>query len=241
MYKKHHGWLEVSLFFITLSASSASMSGIVGQTVILPCSVNKQLNKEDVRVYWQTPSPMSVIHVYNHGKEEFELQNPAYKNRTHFNTEQVKHGQLSLTLSDLRLSDKNTYECYFQVKGDPIMQLICKIELKVAAHYSAPLIQVPLCNSSVFNCSATDGYPEPKVYWIIESEEGIRTVYYNKEETSVLQDSESGLYSVASVFRVNVTQFSVTCVIENEELAENKTSVLANLFYAAVSRTERGK
>uniref|UniRef100_H3A506 Ig-like domain-containing protein n=1 Tax=Latimeria chalumnae TaxID=7897 RepID=H3A506_LATCH len=214
--------------FLFPTASSASMSGIVGQTVILPCSVNKQLNKEDVRVYWQTPSPMSVIHVYNHGKEEFELQNPAYKNRTHFNTEQVKHGQLSLTLSDLRLSDKNTYECYFQVKGDPIMQLICKIELKVAGkHLFSSSFTKSYHKRDVtlfFNCSATDGYPEPKVYWIIESEEGIRTVYYNKEETSVLQDSESGLYSVASVFRVNVTQFSVTCVIENEELAENKTS-----------------
>ncbi|KAL7374797.1 hypothetical protein ABVT39_007355 [Epinephelus coioides] len=52
------------------------------------------------------------VHVRRDGEAVPAEQNPAYTGRTSVSTENLKHGDLSLKLSTVELSDSGTYRCY---------------------------------------------------------------------------------------------------------------------------------
>ena len=94
-----------------------------------------------------------------------------------------------------------------------------------AANYSMPVVRAPPSTPQdeelTFMCTSTDGYPEPKVYWI------------NKTDNSLLDEAlqnstvflnPRGLYNVVSVLRIRrVPNVNVGCCIENALLHQNLT------------------
>ena len=84
-----------------------------GQDTILPCHLEPARNASSMTLEW-TRSDLNpgFVHVWRDGKDALTDQNPAYKGRTSLTIEKLKHGDISLKLSAVELSDNRRYRCY---------------------------------------------------------------------------------------------------------------------------------
>ncbi|XP_029932764.1 trichohyalin-like [Myripristis murdjan] len=64
-------------------------------------------------VEWARPDlEPRFVHVWRDGVDLLSHQNPSYKGRTSLFINKMKHGDVSLTLSNVKLSDEGRYRCY---------------------------------------------------------------------------------------------------------------------------------
>ncbi|XP_029108681.1 uncharacterized protein LOC114910701 [Scleropages formosus] len=113
---------------------SVTISLWVGDPVTLPCyaNVNKQTDDSQLNVRWEKDGE-TVLQVQtgtvNTGSR--------FRNRVSVSPDRVRLGDLSLTFSMIRISDRGAYQCFFKDnKGTPD-----GIILSVAAHQSNITIQ----------------------------------------------------------------------------------------------------
>ncbi|XP_034412751.1 CD276 antigen homolog isoform X2 [Cyclopterus lumpus] len=88
--------------------TSVEVWASVGDTVILPCQLDLA-GENDPSVEWS--KNMSIAFRYRAGCETFEEKDPVFSYRTSLFMEELKDGNVSLRLSDVRLSDAGTYKC----------------------------------------------------------------------------------------------------------------------------------
>lgn len=104
-------------------ASAVKILAVVGQTVILPC--RKQVREENVlHVEWKKDSDTAFV--YKDGCEAFGDKSDAFLYRTQLILKELKDGNMSLRLSDVRLSDAGTWTCRRNQT-----QVDCTVELSV--------------------------------------------------------------------------------------------------------------
>ncbi|KAG2456448.1 ZMYM5 protein, partial [Polypterus senegalus] len=109
---------------------------------------------------------------------------------------------------------------------DQRQQDLMRIEIEHwKGRYSDPIVTISSSASNDsevnFTCKSAGGYPEPKVYWSVNK---MPFQDISRVNTRTSNDSK-GRYSVTSILTLNVTgDVSVTCIIENERLRENRTS-----------------
>uniref|UniRef100_W5K9Y0 Ig-like domain-containing protein n=1 Tax=Astyanax mexicanus TaxID=7994 RepID=W5K9Y0_ASTMX len=115
--------LPVALFS-TVSARfrvvvpEAPVSSVPGSDVVLSCSVrefdnrNIMVNAVDLTVTWsRSDLKDSLVHLYENHKDLNTGQNPSYRGRTAVFKEELKNGDVSLKLSNVRVSDEGEYRC----------------------------------------------------------------------------------------------------------------------------------
>nr|XP_033465520.1 myelin-oligodendrocyte glycoprotein-like isoform X2 [Epinephelus lanceolatus] len=84
-----------------------------GDDITLPCLLQPAMDAVSMTLEWSRPDlNPKFVHVQRDGKHVPAEQNPAYTGRTSVSTENLKHGDLSLKLSTVELSDSGTYRCY---------------------------------------------------------------------------------------------------------------------------------
>ncbi|XP_041926412.1 uncharacterized protein LOC121690097 isoform X2 [Alosa sapidissima] len=137
--------------------------GVVGEDLILPCSLKPTTSAVDMEVVWLIGG--DIVHHYKHHKDWTDHKIPAYRGRTSLFREELHRGNLSLKLRALRLSDANTYRCYI---ADQTGTYEAPVELVVEAAGSTPLIStVSWGNGSVrLDCESTGWSAEPQVVWL---------------------------------------------------------------------------
>uniref|UniRef100_A0A8C6ZIB4 Ig-like domain-containing protein n=1 Tax=Nothoprocta perdicaria TaxID=30464 RepID=A0A8C6ZIB4_NOTPE len=81
----------------------------VGETVILPCNVTSsgELDLSNSKLYWQKESVL--VHFFHNGADSLDYQDMNYHDRTSLFLDEVKHGNFSLQLSNVRLDDTAVY------------------------------------------------------------------------------------------------------------------------------------
>ena len=86
---------------------------MVGDDVILPCHIEPPVNMEKETVLWYRTDlwRSSSVHLLRDGRVDSWRQNPSYKQRTSLFSDQLSHGNISLKLSRVMLSDQGTYNC----------------------------------------------------------------------------------------------------------------------------------
>ncbi len=88
------------------------MSGKVialGDSVDLPCQVDKSLLENSLKVEWRRAE--TLVHLYEDGKSRAEDQHKDYYKRAHFLKKKIKDGNFSLRLKKLRAGDEGVYTC----------------------------------------------------------------------------------------------------------------------------------
>ncbi|XP_075948400.1 myelin-oligodendrocyte glycoprotein-like [Anarhichas minor] len=97
---------------------SQQILATVGDDVILPCRLEPAMNASDMRLEWARPdlSP-GFIHVRANRQEYVAHKQPSFRGRTFIN--KLQHGDVSLKLSKVRVSDEGTYRCLVPSLGPP--------------------------------------------------------------------------------------------------------------------------
>nr|XP_055050930.1 uncharacterized protein LOC129436718 [Misgurnus anguillicaudatus] len=95
----------------TVKGSSGPLVVPLGGSVVLPCSVDSFLSLEDLEVEWRRSDSQTLIHLYQDEDIRPESQHQDYHDRAHFFTEDIKHGNFSLLLNNLKAEDEGQYTC----------------------------------------------------------------------------------------------------------------------------------
>ncbi|KAM9717621.1 myelin-oligodendrocyte glycoprotein-like [Menidia menidia] len=128
--------------FMTLLLAIDSVVSVLGQrinitaeagqdSVTLPCGAGK--GKTIRAVDWSRPDldPDYVL-FYRDGRFESDGQHPSFRNRVDLQDRQMKDGNASLILKDVKINDTGTYQCRVQTKSDSVPELISTINLEVS-------------------------------------------------------------------------------------------------------------
>ncbi|XP_051781867.1 CD276 antigen homolog isoform X7 [Erpetoichthys calabaricus] len=240
-----HFCRELSLLLLLLAHAQADncLTAIVGETVQIPCSLKTEesLKTEDISVEWKTSEDL-IVHSFVKGQDYWTNQAPQFKGRTQLFRSELSHGNLSLSLSSVSLTDDAGYTCNYHRSGEPTSRQLSQECLQIAGHYSVPVVQGPA--SPVFNdqevnftCKSTGGFPEPKVQWSVNKE----LLQNSRRVNTTLSRDSRGLYNVTSVLIVNVTgDVSVTCTVENDRLREKTTSAESEYLIKAEKEPNGG-
>ncbi len=111
---------------LTVRGPSGPLVAPLGSSVVLPCSVDKALPMEDLEVEWKRADSETFVHLYQDGESRPEAQQQDYQDRAHFFTEEIKRGNFSLRLDDLRAEDEGRYTCTVysqQESGETMVQI----------------------------------------------------------------------------------------------------------------------
>ncbi|XP_062389463.1 butyrophilin subfamily 2 member A2-like [Sardina pilchardus] len=98
-------------------APSDPVHGLVGEDLILPCSLKNSVSAVDMEVKW-TINGTQLVHHYRRHMDVTDQQLPAYSGRTSLFREELQRGNISLKLRSVRLSDTNTYKCCITERTD---------------------------------------------------------------------------------------------------------------------------
>ncbi|KAL0970744.1 hypothetical protein UPYG_G00246690 [Umbra pygmaea] len=222
-------WGSISQLVICLvlaQLTPANMVQVVGQTepvialvgddVILPCSLNPMTSAKDQSVNWLRPDMnLKDVHYYRDGRDSNDDQNPSYSGRTSLFKEELNNGNISLKLTIIKLTDAGNYSCYV-----PSLDRDQKatIELTVGA-VSQPVISVlgPKDDGVVLKCESGGWYPEPKMTWL-DSDGSILPDGPTETQT----DSE-GRYTLRGEVTVKKTENNrFTCRVNQQQINKIK-------------------
>ncbi|KAG8005912.1 Butyrophilin subfamily 2 member A1, partial [Nibea albiflora] len=137
----------------------------IGEDVILPCHLKPAVDAVGMTIEWaRLDLSPRFVHVWHQRKDLHVNQHPSYKGRTSVSINNLQHGDISLTLTEVRISDEGTYRCYLpDGKKDSTVQL-------VVGTASSLLISLAGIDKSsgglVLQCEAKGWYPEPELFWL---------------------------------------------------------------------------
>lgn len=106
---------------IHVVGSPDPVSAVESKDVVLPCHVEPQIDMDDLVLEWtkikQNSSNNSLdnldyVHIYRDGHEVLNLKMASFVGRTSLLDDGLKHGNMSLRISNLTLEDAGRYRCY---------------------------------------------------------------------------------------------------------------------------------
>ncbi|KAF3698138.1 Butyrophilin subfamily 3 member A2 Precursor [Channa argus] len=137
----------------------------VGDDVILPCHLEPAVDVATKTLEWTRPDlDPRYVYVQRSSQDYEDMKNPSYKGRTSLFIDELKRGNISLKLSNVKLADEGKYRCYIPDRNEESF-----IDLVVGA-FSSPGISLAGTDESssgvVLQCESKGWYPEPEVLWL---------------------------------------------------------------------------
>ncbi|XP_033839972.2 butyrophilin subfamily 1 member A1-like, partial [Periophthalmus magnuspinnatus] len=202
----------------TLVVPSQPIIAPVGSDVTLPCQLDPVKDLRDMVVEWSrhdlTPR---YIHIRRDGLDLLRDQNSLYLGRTSVSESRLQQGDMSLSLTRVRASDRGKYSCYM-----PQTDTEAEVTLLIVsvAPPSMSLIK-ERSGSPVLRCESRGWYPEPELEWL--DSEG--TVLLR---TEAQRGASEELFSVSS--RLSVEQRlgnTFTCRVRQQESGQSREAQLS--------------
>ncbi|KAL1251135.1 hypothetical protein QQF64_018931 [Cirrhinus molitorella] len=115
------GSLSFICVFAVLIKVSLQVTGIIGGSVLLPCSLMEHLQLQDITVFWRHNDSIIVFDIIN-GNGSVAGQ---YKNRVESFHKDYVNGNYSIKLNKLQHSDAGEFSCLISHSDEPqTVQLI---------------------------------------------------------------------------------------------------------------------
>ncbi|MED6243652.1 hypothetical protein ATANTOWER_024369, partial [Ataeniobius toweri] len=189
-----------------------------GGNVILPCSLKIPDNGDMPTVEWSKEGlKPNVVFLYRNGFETFEMKNPAFEFRTSLFMREVKNGNVSLRISNVRISDEGIYQCLIiQRNGTREAK---EMQLVVAA-LSDPRLSVDSDENGRMTvaCEATCWLPAPLMAIVDEKENNIT-------DTVEIQGAHNTeCYTVRQTATVQSHKNRVVCRVEQPQTNQSRTA-----------------
>ncbi len=110
----------------TVHGPSGPVVAPLGSSVVLPCYVDELILMKDLQVEWRRTDSETVVQLFLDGESRPEFQHEGYRDRAHFFTDQIQHGNFSLRLDNLTAEDEGGYTCKVysqQDSGETVVQI----------------------------------------------------------------------------------------------------------------------
>ncbi|KAM9431757.1 protein turtle-like [Clarias gariepinus] len=163
-------------------------------SVMLPCFVKTPLPMKELEVEWKRNDSGSLVHLWQDRESRPESQDQRYCERAHFFTDEIKHGNFSLLLTNVTQEDAGVYKCvvYTNMNYNETLIEIKEIERLIVS--GAHVISAYAGEDITLNCSV-DSHIIPKnieeISWR-KMDEDILVLLY--QEGEVLTDSSHNRY-----------------------------------------------
>uniref|UniRef100_A0A3Q1JRE9 Ig-like domain-containing protein n=1 Tax=Anabas testudineus TaxID=64144 RepID=A0A3Q1JRE9_ANATE len=130
----------------------------VGDDVTLPCHFEPVMDAVMMTLEWSRSDLNNVIvYVWRSGQEYVKENDPSYTGRTSLFTDELKHGNISLKLSEVKLSDKGTYKCFIpKLNKQTLVELVVGNLTGIDGDKGGVVLQ----------CESKGWYPEPELLWL---------------------------------------------------------------------------
>ncbi|XP_053199180.1 uncharacterized protein LOC128383609 [Scomber japonicus] len=204
---------------------------MVGDDVVLPCQLEPPADATPMIFEWAKPDlDPRFVFVWHNGQELVVDQNKAYKGRSSLFIDRLKHGDVSLKLSKVKISDEGTYRCYF-----PKLNKEYFVELLVGAVSSTGISLVGTDRSSsgvVLQCESKGWNPKPDVFWL--NREGN---LLSAGPTETIRGPD-GLYTVSSRVTVEKRRSNnFTCRVQQDNINQTREThiIIPDDFFIAPS------
>ncbi|KAK7910057.1 hypothetical protein WMY93_014741 [Mugilogobius chulae] len=225
---QENGVDDITIGQNTLIVPSQPLTVLVGSDVTLPCQLDPVKDLREMVVEWArmdlTPF---YVHIRRDGLDFLIGQNPLYLGRTALSESRLQKGDMSLSLTRVKPSDRGTYRCYI-----PQMDIEAEVTLLVVS-VAPPSVSLTKerSGSPVLRCESRGWYPKPELEWL--DSEG--TVLLRTEAQKEASDE---LFSVSS--RLSVEQKhgnTFTCRVRQKESGQTRETqlILTDEFLEACS------
>uniref|UniRef100_A0A672HJZ2 Ig-like domain-containing protein n=1 Tax=Salarias fasciatus TaxID=181472 RepID=A0A672HJZ2_SALFA len=136
---------------------STPVLAMLGVDVVLPCHLEPAADETKSTVEWSRSdlSPR-FVHLRRDVVDLPKKQHLSYAGRTHLSSSRLKHGDLSLRLSNVKLSDEGKYSCI----NHSLTWCAAPPNVAVSAEADGSSGGVVLC------CESAGWYPEPELLWL---------------------------------------------------------------------------
>ncbi|KAI7803568.1 putative V-set domain-containing T-cell activation inhibitor 1-like [Triplophysa rosa] len=144
----------------TVKGPSGPLVVPLGGSVLLPCSVDSLSSLEDLEVEWKRSDSQTFIHLYQDGDIRPEVQHEDYHDRAHFISDDIKQGNFSLLMKNVRQEDKGQYTCTVhsgQESGETVVEIKDVERLTVSG--SDQSLSVYVGEDVTLNCSVDSHIP----------------------------------------------------------------------------------
>ncbi|XP_029112264.1 butyrophilin subfamily 1 member A1-like [Scleropages formosus] len=204
---------------------------VAGEDVVLPCYLKPNISAVDLHVEWfrvQINNP--IVHLYWDHEDRNENQLPSYRGRTSLFPEELKKGNTSLKLYDVRSSDDGPYKCFVQSHE---WQEDFWINLHIKAVGTQPVISNEGYEEGGISlvCESKGWYPQPQVVWMDSEGHSLPAGH-----TETHRDSMD-LFTVRRRVIVQETENNrFTCQVLQEqfnEMKETVTEIPGEMFHRA--------
>ncbi|XP_067236027.1 uncharacterized protein [Chanodichthys erythropterus] len=111
---------------------------------------------KDLEVEWRRRDSDTLVHLFQDGESQPESQQQDYQDRAHFFTENIKDGNFSLRLDNLRAEDKGEYTCtvHSQLEsGETVVEIKVDNVERLLVSGSDRSISVSVGEDVTLNCS----------------------------------------------------------------------------------------
>ncbi|KAK5870634.1 hypothetical protein PBY51_003565 [Eleginops maclovinus] len=193
-----------------VSGPSQPIVAIVGEDIIMPSQLIPVMDAFDMTVMWGRPGLVPEFFLtWSVGES---IKHPSYKGRISLFTEELRHGNVSLKLSNVKRSDEGTYRCFLpELDGSTYVKL-------VVGAVSLPVVNVTkTMREVVLQCESEGWYPQPEVLWL--DAEG---KLLSAGPTETLRGPEA-LYTVSSRVTVEKRLSNIfTCRVQQRDINQSR-------------------
>lgn len=210
--------------------------GIVGKPVLLPC-LHPSLGKSwNFSIEWRKNDKA----VFRSLWDEDENVETWSVNHVRIPTDAPSSGNFSLELPSAHPKHDGSQYSLFLLSGDNQSAPLCTMCLRIGASFRVPQVERKDSNESdesTYLCQTSGGYPQPVVYWLVNSQEPPNgSVWTEAEELP-----GSHLYNITSQLTVNISKdVTVSCTVDNPPMNETLTFKYRESRNPVVRRASEG-
>ncbi|XP_053871156.1 butyrophilin subfamily 3 member A3-like [Malaclemys terrapin pileata] len=188
--------------------SSPTVTGIIGQDVVLPCQISTRMQLDNMEVQWKkiNQAHIEIVHEYR-AQTGQDVPGPNYQGRTVLLKDGFTTGNVSLKLKNVQPADRGMYNCI--VKSNK-WSADAATELQIAAVASVSIdVLGPQGQGIDLACRSEGWFPKPELHWVTKNGQDLQPV------TKTEQGRELLFSALSHVTILGEETGEIGCVIQN--------------------------
>uniref|UniRef100_A0A8D2IVR9 Uncharacterized protein n=1 Tax=Varanus komodoensis TaxID=61221 RepID=A0A8D2IVR9_VARKO len=200
-----------------LPDSSPSITGEVGEDVVLLCQISLGKQLQNMEVQWKKIIGNHVSNIYQFtALTAQEIFGQGYQNRAVLMKTGIASGNVSLMLKKVRVSDEGVYRCI-------VNSVDWSDDTQTVLHVTGQKTCSPRVHSNIAGlvCRSTGWFPKPDLHWLTKSSQV-------NQQCESKQDYEQ-LFSLSSSMTVSRDMGEITCSVQGRrsQMRQNVTIFLS--------------